>query len=125
MFEFVSFILFLLISASFQENTPIAVEESYRYSTLPHQFQCFSLNQKDLLPSTSYDIKISFLGTVISVIKFAFYFKKKGSDFKILWKNTLKQETLRKTFKFLDTEKLSFRTNQEGLIDVLISFSMG
>ena len=115
----ISFILFF--SYCSPKPTTINLEESYRYSIQPHKYECFSLNQKNLLSSSSYDIKLSFLGTVDIFPTFLdlFYLKKKkGGDFKILWRNTEKQEMLMKTFKFLDTEKLSFRTNNDGFIEV-------
>ncbi len=63
MFTYI-YILLLLISLTVQEPIPITIDESYRYSIIPHQFQCFSIKQQNLKPTASYDIKLSFLGTV-------------------------------------------------------------
>lgn len=60
-------LLICLINSSFQlfdGITPLFPEKSFRYENPPNKFKCFSIQQKDLLPLSSYDIKISFLGSV-------------------------------------------------------------
>lgn len=77
-------IIFVCLSSiypSFSEVIPLKIDFSYRFSINPNQFQCFSICQKDLKPSSSYDIKISFLGSVFFFQNIIIYLKAMDFEF--------------------------------------------
>ncbi|EAR98397.2 transmembrane protein, putative (macronuclear) [Tetrahymena thermophila SB210] len=108
-------IVFQQLSLAHEVSQYIKINQSYRLRAQPNEFHTFKIAKSDLLPNSKYNIKISYIGSLVYQKYLTHFMKiKMGLQFRVYWKSDEINRKVEMEFKPLDTERLYFYTDKNG-----------